>query len=98
MSHLTVTIGQNEETIEGCLQKIVFPYVWKKQNKLNLPVDYPLLLLFDYFNSQFTKRLLKIIDDTNINTVIIPANCTDRLQPLDLSVNKALKNFFRKQF
>ena len=44
------------------------------------------------------KELLKLIDDNNINTVIIPANCTDRLQPLDLSVNKAVKNFLRKQF
>ena len=30
--------------------------------------------------------------------VIIPANCTDRLQPLDLSVNKAAKEFLRTQF
>ena len=30
--------------------------------------------------------------------VIVPANCTDRLQPLDLSVNKAAKEFLRKQF
>ena len=31
-------------------------------------------------------------------TIIIPANCTDRLQPLDLSVNKAAKDFLRTQF
>ena len=28
----------------------------------------------------------------------IPANCTDRLQPMDLSVNKAAKDFMRKKF
>jgi len=30
--------------------------------------------------------------------ILIPANCTDRLQPLDISVNKAAKEFLRKQF
>ena len=29
---------------------------------------------------------------------MVPANCTDRLQPLDVSVNKAAKNFLRGQF
>ena len=29
---------------------------------------------------------------------LIPPNCTDRLQPLDLSVNKAVKDFLHGQF
>ena len=29
---------------------------------------------------------------------MVPTNCTDRLQPLDVSVNKAAKNFLRGQF
>ena len=33
-----------------------------------------------------------------ILTVIILTNCTDRLQPLDLCVNKASKTFLRKKF
>ena len=28
----------------------------------------------------------------------IPANCTNRLQPMDLSVNKAVKDFMRNKF
>ena len=68
-----------------------------KQHELNLPADYPSLLLFDNFNGQCTETLLKMIDDKNINTGIIPANCTDRLQLLDLCVNKAVKTFLRKK-
>ena len=56
------------------------------------------MLLFDNFSGQCTEDLLKLIDDNNINTAIIPANCTDRLQLLDLSVNKVVKDFLRKQF
>ena len=30
--------------------------------------------------------------------MIIPVNCTDRLQPLHFTVNKSAKEFLRKQF
>jgi len=33
-----------------------------------------------------------------VYVAIVPANCTDRLQPLDLSVNKAAKGFLRRKF
>ena len=29
---------------------------------------------------------------------MVPANCTDRLQPLDISVNKSIKVFLRQEF
>ena len=29
---------------------------------------------------------------------MVPASCTDRLQPLDVSVNKAVKEFLRTKF
>ena len=32
------------------------------------------------------------------HVVSVPANCTDRLQPMDLSVNKPVKDFMRSKF
>ena len=32
------------------------------------------------------------------SNILIPANCTDRLQSLDVSVNKVAKEFLRRQF
>ncbi len=29
---------------------------------------------------------------------VVPGNCTDRLQPLDISVNKPAKDFLRAKF
>ena len=49
--------------------------------------NHPTLLIFDNFKAQCTKDLLIFLDDKNIHVVLIPANCTDKLQLLDLSVN-----------
>lgn len=41
---------------------------------------------------------MKQLDENGIFVVTVPANCMDRLQPMDVSVNKAAKNFLRQQF
>lgn len=39
-----------------------------------------------------------LLMENNILSVIVPSNCTDLLQPLDLSVNKPLKDHLRRSF
>ena len=39
-----------------------------------------------------------MLETKQVRLVVVPANCTDRLQPLDVSVNKAAKEFLRGQF
>ena len=34
----------------------------------------------------------------NIRIMVVPANCTDKLQPIDLTINKPLKDSIRKRF
>ena len=79
-------------------EKIILPYVNTKREELKLCHDQPALLIFDDFKAQTTSSILKLLDSYNLNVVLLPANCTDRLQPLDLSVNKAAKDFLRSQF
>ena len=38
------------------------------------------------------------MEKNNIHTVTVPANTTDRLQPLNVSVNKPAKDFLRGKF
>jgi len=38
------------------------------------------------------------LEDSNIHLVTVPGNCTDRLQPMDLNVNKSVKEFTRSKF
>lgn len=59
---------------------------------------HPALAIFDVFKGQTTDAIYEILEQNNIFIVKIPANCTDRLQPMDLSVNKAVKDFMRKKF
>ena len=84
--------------MKSYLQSIIIPYVETKRNELGLPDKYPSLVIFDNFKAQCTDNLLSLLTDHGIHYVFIPANCTDRLQPLDLSVNKAAKNYLRNCF
>ena len=55
-------------------------------------------MIFDRFKAQCTPIVLDVLGDNNIFIALVPANCTDRLQPLDVSVNKSVKEFLRGQF
>jgi len=88
----------NESTMKDYIHKIILPYVQKKREELMLSVDYPALVLFDSFKGQCTTELLTTLDNNNINVLLIPVNCTDCLQPLDISVNKAVKEFLHGRF
>ena len=88
----------NETIMKEYIDNILLPYIKEKRRNLNLADDYPALVLFDNFKVKHTSNLLTLFDQNNINVVLIPANCADRLQPLDVSVNKAVKNQLRTQF
>ena len=88
----------NESTMEDYLSKILFPYIVNMRAKNQLDVTHPALVIYDTFRGQCTQTILTVLEENNVYIVIVPANCTDHLQPLDLSVNKAAKKFLRKQF
>ena len=88
----------NETTMRQYISKIILPYIRCKCEELKLAVDQPVVLIFDNFKGQCTPQLLKFLDTNNISVILVPPNCTDRLQPLDLSVNKAAKEFLRRKF
>ena len=79
------------------INKVILPYISNKRKELKLPLDQPAVLIFDNFKGQCTSEII-FLDASNINVILIPPNCTDRLQPLDLSVNKAAKEFLHRKF
>ena len=88
----------NELTMKEYFEQIILPYINKKCEDLKSVENHPALLIFDNFKAQCTKDLLTFLDDKNIYVVLIPANCTDELQPLHLNVNKTSKEFLRSKF
>ena len=65
---------------------------------MNLPANQSSLCIFDNFKAQLTAEVLELLKINHVETVFVPPNCTDQLQPLDLSVNKPAKDFLRKKF
>ena len=76
------------------VNKIILPYV-NKRKKLSLS---PTLVIFDEFNGQTTDTIIDLLTTNNVYYVIVPPNCTDKLQLLNVSVNKTAKDCVRHQF
>ena len=88
----------NEYTTLQYLDEILLPYVKQKRTELKCPDDQACLVIFDRFKAQCTATVLSVLEKNNILVSLVPANCTDKLQPLDVSVNKSVKEFLRGQF
>ena len=63
------------------------------RSRIGLEDDHPALAIFDNFKGQITVDIMQLLEEQNVHVVKLPPNCTDRLQPMDLSVNKTAKNF-----
>ena len=98
--HVTATENHwsNEEKTKEYIKLIILPYVEKKRKELGLPTTFPALVLFDAFKGQTTELIYELLESNAIYIVSIPANCTDKLQPMDLSVNKSIKEFLKNKF
>ena len=56
------------------------------------------VVIFDTFKGHTGSEMESLLLNNNVIPVTVPSNCTDVLQPLDLSVNKPLKDHLRSKF
>ena len=98
--HVTHTENHwcNEETMISYIDVVIVPYKDEKRRQLGLSSTHSGLIILDEFKGQTTSRVLNLLQSRNLFYVIVPPNCTDRLQPLDVSVNRAAKQFLWKKF
>ena len=68
------------------------------RKELKLSSRLSCLVIFDRFKAQCTNTVLQILEENHIFVVLVPANCIDRLKPLDVSINKLVKKFLRAHF
>ena len=88
----------NEEKVTQLLNSVIFPFMPKQREELQLPVEQKAMLIFNVFKGQTTNAVLKLIEDNNCIGVFVPANLTHYFQPLDLTVNGPAKKFLKSKF
>ena len=52
----------------------------------------------DNFREQTTPAINQLLEENNIHVSLLPANTTDKLQRMDLSVNRPAKAFLKRKF
>ena len=87
----------NEDTMLHFLDNIIIPYINQRREELQTP-DQAALVIFDVYAAHRTDTLITKLQDNNIRYCKVPAACTDRLQPLDLSLNKEYKNALKNKY
>ena len=88
----------DEETTKRYIEKIIVPFVIQKRKALKLEASYPAVTIFDGFRGQTTNDIRALLNTHNIVPMQLPPNCTDKLQPLDVSINKPMKDHLKAKF
>ena len=88
----------NENNVLSYVNNILLPYITKVSKNLHLSTSHAALVIIDHFKGQFTEKVFSVLEQNNVVMVDVPANCTEKLQPMDLSVNKSIKNHMRSSF
>ena len=86
----------NEDTMEEYVDNIILPYVEKVREKVG--AEKAALVIMDNFKGQTTTKITNRLEENNILISWLPPNTTDRLQPMDISVNKPAKEYLKKEF
>ena len=85
----------NEDTM---IDYIILPYVEDVRRDIGIIPDQAALAIFEKFRGQMTDKFIQLLGDNKIHHILVPACCTDRLQPLDVSVNKSVKDCLKNEF
>ena len=80
------------------IDNVIAPFVDSVREDLAVGKDQAALAIFDHFKGQLTPKVTQCLEKNNIQSVLVLPCCTDRLQPLDISVNKAAESFLTSKF
>ena len=85
-----------KQTMLEYMEHIIAPYVQKVRESFQ--PDTSALVIMDNFKGQITESVSSLLDQYNIHVCLLPLNTTDRLQPMDVLINKPAKDHLKKQF
>ena len=90
----TANHWSNKDSMLQYIDTVLLPYV--KNNRKN--PEQKALLILDVFAAHRTEEFIKKLASNNIEVVFVPACCTDKLQLLDLTLNKDYKDELKACF
>ena len=85
-----------ETTMISYINNIIGPYV--ECTRQVFGHDSPAIIIMDNFKGQITPAVFQHLEAYNIHHCLLPPNTTDRLQPMNLTVNKPIKCFLKQKF
>ena len=80
------------------IERIIVPFVNERRAKLKLPKSQSALAILDCFKGQTIPKVKALLGRHHVRVVIVPANCTNKLQPLETFINKPFKEAMEKRF
>lgn len=86
----------NEVTMIDYIKEVVIPYISARRDYFG--DDTSAVVIMDNFKGQVTSSVQGLLEENNIHVCLLPPNTTDKLQPLDVSVNKPAKDFLKQKF
>ena len=85
----------SETTMIEYIENVIIPSV---ENVRKLGDEKSVLAIIDNFKGQRNDRVFSLLESHNIHVVLLPPNCTDVLQPMEIAVNRPAKAFLKWQF
>ena len=76
------------------VNNVFLPFV--EQTQVLRGEDKPAVVIKDNFNGQVTDAVTKLLDSHRVHTCLVPPNTNDRLQPMEISVNRPAKAWLKR--
>ena len=95
--HITPNHWSMEMTMLQYIEHIVDPYIQSVRVLLYTPTT-PGVIIMNNFKGQLTDKVISLLEKCHFHVCLLPANTTNLLQPMDVSINKPAKSFLKKQF
>ena len=82
-----------EKTMLEYITHIIVPYVERVRDDVG---EKSAAVIIDNFKAQVTNAVINLLEEHGIYVCLLPANTTDRLQPMDVGVNNPAKDYFKR--
>ena len=84
-----------EQTMVQYIEEVILPFV--EAQRTDLEGSKPALAIMDNFRGQTTSKVTDLLEANGIYVCFLPANTTDLLKPMDISVNNPAKRLFEEE-